>query len=221
MIDGTWGARMNRLWEWLARGLVRTGWSPNAVTITGGVLVALACAAYLWHGNGWLLAATLTVAFCFDGLDGAVARLTGRTSHLGGYLDAIIDRYQEAAVLAVLAHVHGQWPAAFFAISGALLISYNKARLAMEMPISNTNWPDLLERMERLIFIVALILAAELAALFGHARAPVMAWGLWIFAALVHVSALQRFVRACDRVRRHDAGHGSVNDSSSNGQSSS
>lgn len=204
MIDGTYTDRMNRLWEWLARGLVRAGWSPNAVTVAGAGLVLVSCAAYLWHRNGWVFAISLAIAFSFDGLDGAVARLTGRTSHLGGYLDAIIDRYQEAAVLAAIALLHDQWAAAFFAITGSLLISYNKARVAMEMPTGNTEWPDLMERMERLIFIVAMILAAEVAALAGWTRGGVFQSGLWILAALTHFSALQRFRRACARIGEFD-----------------
>lgn len=195
---------MNRLWEWLARGLVRMGWSPNTVTITGAALVLAACAAYALHRNGWVFAAWLTVAFAFDGLDGAVARLTGRSTHLGGYLDAIIDRYQETAVLAAIAWAHDQWAPAFFAITGSLFISYTKARVAMEMPTTNTDWPDLMERMERLIFIVAMILLASAAPLWGWREAAVYGWGLWVLAALSHLGAVQRFRRACARVSEYD-----------------
>lgn len=204
MIDGAYTQQMNRLWEWLARGLVRLGFSPNAVTVAGGVLVLAACLAYPLHRNGWLFAAWLALAFAFDGLDGAVARLTGRSSHLGGYLDAIIDRYQEAAVLACIAWVHALWMPAFFAITGALLISYNKARVAMEMPTGNTEWPDLMERMERLIYIVAMVLLATAAPGWGWREAGVFETGLWVLAALTHLSALQRFSRACARLREFD-----------------
>lgn len=204
MIDGHFSAWTNRFWEWLAGGLVRRRWSPNAVTLAGAALVLLACAAYLWHRNGWIFGTWLALAFAFDGLDGAVARLSGRSSHLGGYLDAVTDRYQEIAVLAAVAYVHHLWPEAFFAITGSLMISYNKARVAMEMPTGNGDWPDLLERLERLALLVLMLLISETARRLGGPSDGYLQPALIVFALLVHASALQRFWRACRRIGVYD-----------------
>ncbi|MCC7482319.1 MAG: CDP-alcohol phosphatidyltransferase family protein, partial [Hyphomicrobiales bacterium] len=135
-------------------------------------------------------------AFSADSLDGAVARIRGEASRFGGYLDAIVDRYQEMAVLAALAFKTGHWPAAFFVLAGSLLTSYAKARTAIEMPISNTAWPDLFERQERIIFICLLLI---LNGLFGEWLMPsfdLVLTGLWVMAAICHFTALQRFYRA-------------------------
>ncbi len=204
MIDGRFGSPMNGLWEWLARGLVRIGLSPNAVTWTGGALVVAACLAYPIHGNGWVFGVWLAVAFAFDGLDGAVARLTHRSTHGGGYLDAVIDRYQEAAVLASLAYTHNLWAEAFLAVTGAMLISYNKARVAVEMPVDNGNWPDLMERFERVVFMVMMVFAAQAGHMAGWRHEVVLQPALLFFAVLVHFSALQRFARARRRLSDHD-----------------
>jgi len=205
LIDGRYGAKLAPLWESLARALVRGGWSPNAVTVTGLILVAAASAAYVFHGNGIVFAGSLAVAFAFDGLDGALARLTGRTSRFGGYLDAVIDRYQEIVVFAAIAWVRDLWPLAFLLLSGALLTSYNKARTALEIPVDNADWPDLIERLERILVTIALLVADQLLPQPSFLPASVLASGLFVLAVLSHVTALQRFLRAKKRIAAFDA----------------
>ena len=200
MLDGRYGDRLNRLWEFLARGIVRTGLSPNAVTLGGLVLVVAGAAAYPIHRDSLLFALWLAVAFSFDGLDGAVARLTGRSSKFGGYLDAVIDRYQELAVLASIAWVHDAWPAALLVVSGSFLTSYNKARAAMEIAIDNAGWPDLIERLERVIFIIALLAIARFLPIVPGTDIALLPAGLVVLGTLAHATALQRFFRARARI---------------------
>ena len=108
----------------------------------------------------------------------------------------MIDRYQELAVLMTLAFQFDQWPAAMASFSGAVITSYAKARVAIEMPIENNNWPDLFERQERIIFICALLVAKSLGDFGVPFLSGVMAPGLWLFAGLCHFTAIQRFLRA-------------------------
>ena len=200
MLDGRHGARMNALWERLAAGLARAGWSPNAITVAGLALVAAACAAYPLHGNSFVFAAWLALAFGFDGLDGAVARLNGSATRFGGYLDAVADRYQEIAVLAAIAWVHELWPAAFLAVTGSLLTSYNKARVAMEIAVDNGGWPDLLERMERLLILLALLVLHGVTAVVPGTAIGTLQAGLVALGVLSHLTAAQRFLRARRRI---------------------
>jgi archaetidylinositol phosphate synthase len=196
MLDGRFGSKMNRFWDALGSGLARAGWSPNAVTLAGLVLVCAGSAGYIVHRNELAYALSLAVAFSFDGLDGAVARLTGRATRFGGYLDAVTDRYQEILVFASIAWVRDLWPLCFLVLSGALLTSYNKARVALEIPVDNNAWPDLIERLERIVITVAL-LAAD--ALFAPPAAwpwSILASGLLVLGVLSHATALQRFLRA-------------------------
>jgi archaetidylinositol phosphate synthase len=197
MIDGFFGRHTRRLWERLARVLVWMGYSPNAVTLAGLFLVLISAAAYAWHGNSLVFGLCLAVALTTDGLDGAVARLTGRSSHFGGYLDAVVDRYQELLIFAAIAWVHDCWPQAFVAVTGAMLTSYNKARVALEMEIDNNDWPDLLERLERMLIVIALLLAD---AWFAHAQWAVLPYGLLALGLLSHLTAVQRFMRARQRI---------------------
>jgi phosphatidylglycerophosphate synthase len=191
MIDGLFKKYIDPLWEMPARPLSRA-FTANQVTLMGLGLIALVSLGYVWHRAPFWYAVTLAIAFSADSLDGAVARLRRESSAFGGYLDAIVDRYQEMIVIATLAYVSGAWVAGYFAISGAFLTSYMKARAAMEMPVDNVAWPDLFERQERILFIC---LALVCQSLFG-AGTDIMPWALWLLAILTHATALQRFLRA-------------------------
>ncbi len=199
MIDALLKDHIDPLWEKLARPLARAGMTPNQVTAAGLVLVCLVSAAYVWHRSELVFGLTLILAHAFDALDGAVARQTGLSSKTGGYFDAMVDRYQELIVLAAIGHVTDNWPLAMLAFAGAVITSYAKARTAIETPVSNTAWPDMFERLERIIFVCTLLILAGLL--------PVdwlMTAGLALYALLCHLTALQRIRRATALLRAAD-----------------
>ena len=204
MLDGHYAAKLNRVWDALARALVASAIPPNAVTVTGLALVSIAAGAYAIHRNGPVFAACLAVAFAFDGLDGAVARITGRATHFGGYLDAVIDRYQEIIVLAAIAWVRDLWPHAFLVVTGGLLTSYAKARVALEIPIDNGAWPDLLERLERVVLLIALLALEPMLPVLPGLGVGTLGAGLVLLGVLTHATALQRFARARRRLKLAD-----------------
>jgi len=207
MLDGRYGLRLNRVWEFLARGLARTGVSPNALTVAGLLLVIAGVAAYLAHGSSLVFGVWLVVSFACDGLDGAVARLNGSSTRFGGYLDAVTDRYQEILVLAAIAWVRDLWPEVFLVATGALLTSYNKARVALEIPVDNLAWPDLLERFERTIMLVAILLLDGWIGTVPGMNVSILSAGMLLLGALVHATAAQRFLRARRRLRAADDRH--------------
>lgn len=89
MLDGWARRQVDPLLDRIGRHVARTGVSANAVTLVAcgvGFLAALAIAA-----EQFLLGlALLLLSRLGDGLDGAVARINGRTD-LGGYLDIVLD----------------------------------------------------------------------------------------------------------------------------------
>jgi phosphatidylglycerophosphate synthase len=205
MIDGLFKTHIDPLWEKIARPLAATGITPNQVTLAGLALVVAAVAAFAWHGSLVVLGLGLLVAFAFDALDGAVARLTGLASRRGGYLDAMVDRYQELAIMLALGWASGAWVAAMLGLAGALFTSYAKARTAVEMPIDNDRWPDLFERQERILYLCGLMIVdGGLLAPLGHGETGLVA-GLWLYAALTQATALQRARRAWAMLERVDA----------------
>lgn len=196
MIDGHFKAKIDLFWNRLARCLSGCGLTPNMVTWLGLVLVMLNCLFYLLHKNNFLFGLLLAVSFSFDALDGAVARVTDRVSKYGGYLDAIVDRYQEIAIYFVLAIVNGYWAICFIAITGSLLVSYNKARTAVEIPIDNDKWPDLAERLERIILICAALILDPFVRMPDRFSEKFLYYMILIIGILTHITAIQRFLRA-------------------------
>ena len=204
MIDGLIKSKIDPMWEAMSTPLVRAKWTPNQVTFAGLVLIILVSAAYLWHGNPWVYGLTLAVAFAFDALDGAVARRRDMRSKAGGYFDAMVDRYQELAVLGALAWMHDLWALALLAFSGSVITSYAKARTAIEIPICNEDWPDFFERLERVIFLCVMLVIAGV--FRSHADMIVLV-GLAVFALMSHATALQRARRATAMLRNEDQAH--------------
>jgi CDP-diacylglycerol--glycerol-3-phosphate 3-phosphatidyltransferase/CDP-diacylglycerol--inositol 3-phosphatidyltransferase len=87
-----------RLISPVARLFLRLGISPDAVTVVGTLGVAFG--ALFFFPRGQLLAGVLVItAFVFsDLLDGHMARLSGKSSAWGAFLDSTLDRLGDAAV---------------------------------------------------------------------------------------------------------------------------
>lgn len=185
----------NRLVEPLAKSIAAAGVSPSAITITAPLLGAAACLWFLQTRQTLLFCLGIAAAGILDALDGAVARAGGRVTKFGAYLDAMCDRYFEAVVVLTVAHVTGYWILSFIVLAGALLTSYAKARAAMEVVVSNQEWPDLMERTERSAVYLAGLGASVLLPWrpLGH---DLFWWTLAALAVLTHATVVQRLLRA-------------------------
>ena len=192
---------INKAFRPVAAFFVRLGISPFAITIGCPLLMAVAC----WY----FLQTRAVVPFCvaalviglLDGLDGAVARLGGRTSAFGSYLDALCDRYVDGLVAFTAAAVTGYWLLCMLFLTGGYLVSYAKARAAMEVSVSNTEWPDLMERTERGLLFLAGLAASALIPVrpLGH---DLFWWTLAVLSVLIHLTVVQRVIRAARFIQK-------------------
>lgn len=118
----------------LARLLARTPLTPDALTwlgffITVGAAVLIVTDHFLAAG------VVVLVAGLFDMLDGALARLTGKTSRFGAILDSTLDRLSEGALLLALLVVFSQeqYVTASLVVGitllGSIMVSYIRARI--------------------------------------------------------------------------------------------
>jgi CDP-diacylglycerol---glycerol-3-phosphate 3-phosphatidyltransferase len=138
--------------DFLARGLVGLRITPNMLTLAGVVLTGAAGGCYAlgsgghfaWslspraEGNAYLpLAGVLMfLASACDMLDGAVARIGGRGTRFGAFLDSTLDRYSDFAVYAGIACWYAsQRPGnvtfallSMLAFFNGFMISYTRAR---------------------------------------------------------------------------------------------
>jgi len=98
--DGPVSRLLNRrLSRPLARLAVRAGLSPNQATAlsTG---IALAAPLLFVVNRPRLAGFAIQAASVVDGVDGDLARLTNRSTRFGAVLDAVADRYADAAMIA-------------------------------------------------------------------------------------------------------------------------
>ena len=195
MLVTSYKAACNRCLQPLAVAFARLRIAPSAITFTGLALVLASCLFVLLTKRVLAFCVFVTVASLFDALDGAVARASGRVTKLGAYLDALCDRYAEASIVLSVAIVTGYWALSILVLTGALLVSYAKARAAMEVSVSNLEWPDLMERTERGgLYLLGLAASALLPVKpLGH---DLFWWTLVLLAVLIHGTVIQRMRRA-------------------------
>ena len=142
----------------IAQLLLRLGISPDVVTIVGTVGVAFGA---LWfYPRGDFLVGTLfiTVFVFSDMLDGNMARLSGRSSMWGAYLDSTLDRVGDAAIFGGLVLYYAGKGDNFLMACLALaclvlgsVVSYAKARaegLGMQANVG------IAERADRLVAVL-------------------------------------------------------------------
>lgn len=180
-----------RVFTPVARLLLRVGISPDAVTVVGTLGVAAAALAFFPRGQ--FLVGTLVISlFVFsDSLDGTMARLSGRPSQWGAFLDSTLDRVADAAIfMGVALWFAGDGDDLLLtgvtvaALVGGLMVSYARARAESLGAAASIG---VAERTERL----AMILLATL--VFGITdQRGILAIGVWAVAVLSWVTVGQR-----------------------------
>lgn len=174
-----------------ARGLLKLGVSPDAVTIVGAAATTAAALVFFPRGQFLIGVGIMLLFIVSDLLDGTMARMQGTSGPWGNFLDSTLDRVADGAIFGGLlwyAAANGDtvtaWAAAICLIGG-FTISYAKARAESVGATANVG---IAERAERLI--VALV-AAVLAGLGFDAALPVL---LSILAVLTVITVVQRFL---------------------------
>ncbi len=168
----------------------RLGLSPNQWTVF--TLVPTIIALFFLVKDMFLWAALFFFITSFiDLVDGSVARVTGRVTKLGAYLDTVMDRYVEGIIIFGLLFTglpdlflpFYAWIFIYF--FGGLMTTYAKAA-AMEKGIVNQEIRGgLMERAERLLILFIGILLAYFDAFY-------LMYVIVILAVLSNITALQR-----------------------------
>jgi phosphatidylglycerophosphate synthase len=117
------------LMEAAARPLARRGVSPDVVTLIGVASAAAAVPAAFAGGRWWLAAGAAVAGSGFaDGLDGAVAALSGRATAWGYVVDSLADRAADALHLKALRRAGAPGPVTLAAAAGIVTLEYGRAR---------------------------------------------------------------------------------------------
>jgi phosphatidylglycerophosphate synthase len=188
-----------RLTYALGRVLARTGLSPDMITVAG-VVVSAAVPVVVLIGGPWLFvaAALVLLSAIADSVDGAVAVLTGRTSRLGAFSDAMADRVSEAAWLLAL-WLYGV-PGILVAVCGAIawLHEYARAKAAAS-GMRGVGVVTVAERPTRVILVIVALVLGGLAAFYNQrlaAGAMTVVVSLWTVLGLLAAARLYTTIRA-------------------------
>jgi CDP-diacylglycerol--glycerol-3-phosphate 3-phosphatidyltransferase len=166
----------------VAAALLRLGVTPNALTLIGFAL-NIAVAAVIGYGFQTAGGLLLLFAGLFDMLDGAVARLGGKVTVFGGFLDSTLDRYSEAVILFGLLVLYTSQGSTtetmlvYAVIVGSLMVSYARARAEGLGLDCSVGW---LQRPERILLLGLGLIVNQVV--------PV----LWLLAVFTNVTTVQR-----------------------------
>lgn len=87
----------------LARWLLKSGVTPDAVTVIGTAGVVVGALVLYPLGHLWWGSVLIAICAFSDVLDGIMARLQGHAGRWGNFLDSTLDRVADGAIFAGLA----------------------------------------------------------------------------------------------------------------------
>ncbi len=175
--------------RWLARGHI----NPNILTSIG-VAINVGSGLLFGFGKFFWAGIILIVANLFDMLDGQVARLSGRVTSYGGFLDSSLDRLSDMVVFVGLMVFYARDTEfhstlnVFLAgagMMGSVMVSYASARAESLIPKCDVGF---LRRPERVVlFIIGAVSTRPSSHNFFANRMPAVLWVLavgsyWTFA---------------------------------------
>jgi CDP-diacylglycerol--glycerol-3-phosphate 3-phosphatidyltransferase len=187
-----------RMVEHVMRPLARLGITPNMLTLIG-LLLTILTAGVIAFNHLRIGGALVLGAGVFDMFDGAMARVSQKSSKFGAFFDSTLDRYSEGILLlGIIIYAQLHFPAqqmigpvseanlivwlTYVAAISSLMISYARARaegLGLDCKMG------LLARPERVILLAAGLLIGGQWALI---------WTMLVMALLTTVTAIQRIV---------------------------
>src|SRR3989440_5433400 len=175
--------------RWLAHGHI----NPNILTLVG-VALNVGCGLLFGMGRFFGAGIVLVIANLFDMLDGQVARLSGRVTRFGGFLDSSLDRLSDMVVFVGLMVFYARDTEfhstlnVFLAgagLMGSVMVSYASARAESLIPKCDVGF---LRRPERVVlFIIGALSTRPSSHNFFANRMPAVLWVLavgsyWTFA---------------------------------------
>lgn len=184
----------------VAPAFARAEITPHQITAATFVLAAAAA----WCVAAGLPAAALALWIASrigDGLDGVVARHSGRPTAFGGYLDITLDMAGYAAMVLGFAVLHPELTLAWTAVLAGYVVvitstlALSDAARAVNRPVSSTD--------RTYQFVPALAEAGETTVMYTlWILLPAHVWWLaWVWVAALAITSVQRTVLAARLLR--------------------
>jgi phosphatidylglycerophosphate synthase len=187
----------------VAKVLNKIGISPNLATIIMLSWSIISFVALVYFSNLFLFSIFVFLTGFFDGVDGAIARISGKTTLFGGFFDSVMDRMSEFVIfLALLFYCWNNlfWGiidmkiVVFLSFLSSIMISYLRARA--EVFFKGDFDVGLMARSERLFYLVMTMIIAYF---YGYVNEF-----LFIYMLLVLTTALYRYFKIAKLIKLYE-----------------
>jgi CDP-diacylglycerol--glycerol-3-phosphate 3-phosphatidyltransferase len=171
--------------------LIESRLTPNAISMVG-LIGNLAAAVLVWQEYFFLGGVAFIAGSVMDTLDGRYARISGKGTLFGAFLDSTLDRVEEGLVLTAIAAYFAERGDEFAAamcvvvVLGSLMVSYTRARaeaLGVECKVG------LATRPVRVVILSIGLVFAKGAGIFD---VELLAPAIYVMAGLTALTVVQR-----------------------------
>jgi CDP-diacylglycerol--glycerol-3-phosphate 3-phosphatidyltransferase len=159
MVGGYIGEACQKVLNGLVRALALFNPNPNLLSLIGLGINVWAAIHYAF-GQFWQAGMVMILANLFDMLDGRIARLTGRVTKFGAFLDSSLDRISDMGVFLGIMYYYTRLAtpqSALYvlltgaALIGSVMVSYTSARAESLIPKCDVGF---LRRPERVVLLI-------------------------------------------------------------------
>lgn len=187
----------------IAKGLSKIGITPNIATILMLISAILSLVSLVFFSNLLIFAIFLFITGILDGVDGAIARLTNKSTKFGGFFDSIMDRCSEFVIFfgllifcweEILWNIIDMFLVIFLSFLASIMISYTRSRA--ENFYKGDFDVGLMARSERLFYLAVTSFIAFFYGFFNEF--------LFIFMWLVIGTAIFRFVKISKQIKEQE-----------------
>ena len=208
MFGSSIGRGASRIIDAMVRGLANGRINPKLLTVIG-VVINIGCGLLFGWGYFFWAGVTLIVANLFDMLDGNVARLSGRVTRFGGFLDSSLDRLSDMVVFVGLMVYYARDTQfhstlnVFLAgagLMGSVMVSYASARAESLIPKCDVGF---LRRPERVVLLIIGALTTHPRS--GHFLLNRMPAVLWVIAVGSYWTFAHRMYHTWTELRKMES----------------
>ncbi|HZS08946.1 MAG TPA: CDP-alcohol phosphatidyltransferase family protein [Blastocatellia bacterium] len=159
MLGAYIGEGCQRVINGMVKGLARLNPDPNLLTVIGLFINIMAALLY-GYGHFFYAGLVMIAANIFDMLDGRLARLTGRVTKFGGFLDSSLDRLSDMVTFLGIIIFYArdtQYHSTLYAsltgaaLIGSVMVSYTSARAESLIPKCDVGF---FRRPERVVLLI-------------------------------------------------------------------
>jgi archaetidylinositol phosphate synthase len=188
--------------------------SPNTVTVYAFLCAVFAGAFFFVNEPESMRPAYLFLALMFlslnallDALDGRMAKLCGKESKRGDFLDHLLDRYADIFIIGGIAlSPYCDVFLGFFALLGVLMTSYVGTQA--EATGTGRIYAGIMGRADRLVVLMIAVIPQLLfvttgiltIGIEGYFELTVLEYAMIVIAVLGHATAIQRAVMAFRKI---------------------